>query len=133
MPSPSSIFPVRNPVDVGASPSTVTLDAAGDIIEALRSPTARDLLTEIYDDHATTSQLAAAVDTSLQNALYHLNRLQDAGLVEVVGTWYSEKGAEMDVYGPAVDPLVIWVGATARHPGFRQAIGTPDASTCEPP
>jgi len=47
------------------------------------------------------------VDSSLQNVGYHLSRLEDAGLVTVVGTRYSEKGVEMDGYAPTVGAIVI--------------------------
>jgi hypothetical protein len=38
------------------------------------------------------------VDTTLQNVHYHLNRLHEAGVIDVVDTAYSEKGREMNVY-----------------------------------
>jgi DNA-binding transcriptional ArsR family regulator len=108
---PRSAFPRREAVErEEVSSEAVSLDDAGDVVNALTSETARRLVDRIYTEPGTTSDLAAAVDTSLQNAQYHLDRLEAAGVVEVVGTWYSERGNDMDVYGPSNEPLVIVAG-----------------------
>lgn len=80
------------------------------VFSALASEIARSILVRLYESPATQSELADAADTSLQNVTYHLDNLEEAGLVAVVGEWYSEKGAEMDVYGPASESLVIVAG-----------------------
>jgi DNA-binding transcriptional ArsR family regulator len=107
-----SPFPLRNPVASAAeeTPRLVDLDddVADDVFEALSAGTARSLLAACYDEPATASELAEEVDTSLQNARYHLDTLLDAGLVEVVDTWYSERGTEMKVYAPANEALVLF-------------------------
>ena len=84
---------------------------AGPTVEALRSRTAQSIVAELGREPATATDVADRVDTSLQNAGYHLSRLEDAGLVTAVGTRYSEKGAEMTVYARSVAALVI--GGTA--------------------
>lgn len=66
--------------------------------------------------------MADRVGTSLQNAAYHLDRLLDAGLVTVIETWYSAKGKEMDVYAPATEPLVLFVGGVSSKRAVSQAI-----------
>lgn len=109
--SPQSVFPRREAVDRGEVASeTVSLDDAGDVVSALTSETARELVARIYDEPGTASDLAEDLGTSLQNAQYHLDRLEAAEVVEVVGTWYSKRGTEMDVYGPSNEPLVIVAG-----------------------
>lgn len=108
--APRSAFPVREEVEREPSSEAVALDDAGDVVSALTSETARKLVNRVYDDPATASDLADAVDTSLQNAQYHLDQLEAAGVVEVVGTWYSKRGTDMDVYGPTNEPLVIVAG-----------------------
>ena len=80
------------------------------IFSTLSSTVARSILTELYRGPATQSELASRVDTSIQNASYHLDNLVEAGLAEVIDQWYSEKGRRMDVYAPAGDPLVLIVG-----------------------
>jgi DNA-binding transcriptional ArsR family regulator len=77
---------------------------------------------ELHEEPAPPSQLAERVDTSLQNAQYHLGNLKDAGAVEVIDTAYSEKGREMDVYAPADRPLVIFAGGEEQSRGLRQAL-----------
>ena len=98
-----------------ADPRVVGLDddEAGEVLAALSSETARRLLAELHDDPDSASGVADRADTSLQNAQYHLGRMRDAGLVEVVDTIYSEKGREMKVYAPADRPLVMFAGADA--------------------
>nr|WP_276275827.1 helix-turn-helix domain-containing protein [Halomicroarcula sp. SYNS111] len=66
--------------------------------------------------------MADRVDTSLQNAQYHLKKLKKAGAVEIVDTAYSEKGREMDVYAPANQPLVICAGDEQETSGLRAAL-----------
>lgn len=80
------------------------------MINALTSETARTLVDRLYEEPATVSDLATTIGTSIQNAQYHLERLQAAGVIEVVGTWYSERGTEMDVYGPKNESLVLFAG-----------------------
>ncbi|MFB6205714.1 MAG: ArsR/SmtB family transcription factor [Haloglomus sp.] len=105
-----SAFPLCEEVDREVSSETVGLEEAGDVVNALTSATARALVEQVYAEPATASELADAADTTLQNAQYHLDRLREAGVVEVVDTWYSERGNHMDVYGPTSEPLVIVAG-----------------------
>lgn len=93
-------------------------NATADVFEALSSETARQILTTIYNDPAPPSELADRLDMSVQNVSYHLNNLENANLVQVAGTRYSEKGAEMNVYSPASDPTVVFVGTEERKRGF---------------
>ncbi|AOW80395.1 ArsR family transcriptional regulator [Halodesulfurarchaeum formicicum] len=97
-------------------PRVVSLDGPNvdAVFEALSSATRRQMLEHLYEDPATPSELADATDTSLQNVHYHLEKLGEVDLVESVGTRYSEKGAEMSVFAPTSDPLVIVEGEDAR-------------------
>lgn len=106
-----SVFPMRpTDIDPEREPQVVPLDDAGAMFVALSSRTAREILTALETEPMTASALADHVDTSLQNTSYHLDRLSAAGLVEVVGTSFSERGNEMDVYAPTSVPVVICVG-----------------------
>lgn len=111
----SSIFPIRSATNISAPENArvIALDEqpADDVIRALSSQTARVILAHVYDDPCTPSDLADATDTSLQNIRYHLDNLLEAGLVEVVDTWYSETGNEMQVYAPTASALVMFAGA----------------------
>jgi DNA-binding transcriptional ArsR family regulator len=107
-----------------AEPRVVGVDSddADDVISALSSETARELLAELHEEPAPPAELSDRVDTSLQNAQYHLEKLQSAGAVSVVDTAYSEKGREMDVYAPADQPLVIFAGNDEKTTGLKAAL-----------
>ncbi|MFB6150363.1 MAG: ArsR/SmtB family transcription factor [Haloarculaceae archaeon] len=109
----SKLFPFRSTPDLGErEPRLVDLDedVADEVFDALGSATARTLLLELHDEPRPASELAEAVDTTVQNVQYHLTKLEAAGLVTVVDTWYSESGTEMDVYAPADEALVLFAG-----------------------
>lgn len=110
----ASIFPIRSRSTLshpeGARIIALDEELADDIVTALASQTARDILGHVYDDPCTPSDLAGATDTSLQNIRYHLDRLLNADLVEAVDTWYSETGNEMQVYAPTAAALVMFAG-----------------------
>jgi DNA-binding transcriptional ArsR family regulator len=108
------IFPLRSEVErEQRGPNVVSIDedAADEVFDALASKTARTILAALYESPATASDLAEETDTSLQNVRYHLDNLVEAGLVEVVDTWYSERGREMDVYDAVDDAVVVFAGA----------------------
>lgn len=108
----SRLLPHRPAVEVDVDETVVvdlTDDADADRIEALAADTSRAVLSALHDEPTTASNVADAVDTSLQNAHYHLRKLADAGLVDVVETWYSERGSEMPVYAPAGEAVVLTV------------------------
>ena len=117
----SRLFPLRRSVEpTGEEPRLVDIDedAADEVFGALSSETARSILAALYEEPRTASDLAEAVDTSLQNVRYHLEKLVDAELVEVADTWYSERGTEMKVYAPRSESLVLFAGSVAALLGF---------------
>ncbi len=102
--------------------NVVVLDFADDeadrVFEVLSSSTPRVMLSALYDEPATASELATRVGTTVQNAMYHLDRLESAELVRIAGTRYSAKGKEMNVYAPGENPLVMFVGSDERKTGI---------------
>lgn len=121
----SRLLPFRPDPKTSREPRLVDIDdeeTADKVFAALSSDTARHILSELYKGPATASDLAEAVDTSLQNARYHLEKLQSAGLIEAVDTWYSSRGTEMTVYAPASDPLVVTAGAEEHTTVLRDAM-----------
>lgn len=88
------------------------------VLNAISSATAREILTEVYNQPATPSEIADRTGGSVQNVSYHLNKLEDAGAIEVADTRYSEKGQEMRVYAPADEPIVVFVGTEERQSGL---------------
>ena len=107
-----------------SAPRVIGIDGedADDLLGAIASGTARQLLTALHDEPAAPSELADRVDTSLQNAQYHLGKLEDAGMIEVIDTVYSEKGREMKVYAPADRPLVVVAGGEEETRSLRSAV-----------
>lgn len=105
-------------------PEVVPIDdaAADDVFETLSSATARALLAALYEEPRTASDLATAVDTSIQNVAYHLGNLEDAGLVAVVETWYSDQGTEMKVYAPTREALVLFAGDDLGRSSLLEAV-----------
>ena len=124
----SSLLPLKptpsSASDRGLEPKLVGLEdeSADQILSAVSSTTARRILTQIYEEPTTASDMAAEIDSSVQNISYHLDRLQDAELVEVVETWYSEQGREMDVYAPTNSALVLFAGAERTTPSLTTAL-----------
>jgi DNA-binding transcriptional ArsR family regulator len=116
--------PDTSAADADAEPRVIGVDSddAEDVISALSSETARKLLSELHEEPAPPSKLADRAETSLQNAQYHLEKLQAAGAVSVVDTAYSAKGREMDVYAPADEPLVIFAGDEEKSSGLKAAL-----------
>ncbi len=104
------LFPLRSdtPSSEG-QPRVVGLEDedADAVFGALSSSTAREIYSTLADEPGTPSDIAEAVDSSIQNVRYHLEKLEDAGLVEVVDTWYSSRGNEMSVYATADGPLIV--------------------------
>lgn len=106
----STLLPLRPSVEhTPQSESVFVLEdnEATAVLETLASEKAREILSSLATEPATTSELAERVDTSIQNAQYHLSNLSEADLINEVGTWYSSKGNEMTVYAPTSKSLEL--------------------------
>jgi len=88
------------------------------VMDAISSETARELLSAVYADPATPSELAQRTDQSIQITSYHLHQLEEADLVTVADTVYSDRGREMNIYAPPDDPVVIFIGTEERKQGI---------------
>lgn len=120
----AGLLPSTPDIDPNEEPRVVGLDSedADELIDALSSDTTRSVLATLHEDPAPASALAERVDTSLQNVQYHLRKLEDAGLVEVGDTVYSEKGREMNVYVPSDRALVVVAGREEETTGLKAAL-----------
>jgi len=122
----SSLLPLKPTptTDRNLAPKLIDFedDEAEQVLSTITSTTARRILGIIYDEPTTASEIATELDTSVQNVSYHLDRLSDAGLVEVIETWYSEQGREMDVYAPTNSALVLFTGAERTTPSLKTAL-----------
>jgi len=104
------LLPLRSEPDrPDSGPRVLDLDDAetDEVFSALSSDTARDIYRAIHEEPSPPSDIADRIDSSIQNVRYHLENLEEAGLVEVVDTWYSSRGNEMSVYAPASEALVL--------------------------
>jgi DNA-binding transcriptional ArsR family regulator len=123
----SSLLPLKPTVtrdERDVDPRLVAFDdaEAEDILSAVSSTTARRILELVYDEPRPASELADELDTSVQNVSYHLERLENAGLLEVAEVWYSEQGREMDVYAPDNSALVLYAGAEEQRTSLSDAL-----------
>ncbi|WP_226039309.1 helix-turn-helix domain-containing protein [Natrinema sp. DC36] len=104
------LFPFRSETAAEeGQPRVVDLEGedADAVFSALSSTTARRIYARLDEEPGTPSDVADAVDSSIQNVRYHLENLEGAGLVEVVDTWYSSRGNEMSVYATTDGPLIV--------------------------
>lgn len=93
-----------------------------DLLESLSSETSQQIVTRLYEEPETASEIADATGTSIQNARYHLDKLVDADLIEVAETAYSDQGKEMKVYAPRYKSVVVLIGDERRQDGLLRAI-----------
>ncbi|RQH03375.1 ArsR/SmtB family transcription factor [Natrarchaeobius oligotrophus] len=104
------LFPFRSETTArDGQPRVVDLEGedADAVFSALSSTTARRIYARLDEEPGTPSDVADAIDSSIQNVRYHLENLEEAGLVEVVDTWYSSRGNEMSVYATTDGPLIV--------------------------
>jgi DNA-binding transcriptional ArsR family regulator len=106
----NDLLPETAPSTVDCSRQTVDIVDNGDVLDALASDTARQIILTLKESSGTASDITSTLNVSLQNVCYHLDRLQNAGLVEVIGTRYSSKGKKMEIYGFVTNPIVIQFG-----------------------
>ena len=119
------LLPTRTDASVERTdePSVLCIDdeATREVLAALSSETAQDIFRLLNEEPATPASLAATLEMSVQNVHYHLERLQEAGLIEVTDTCYSEKGREMDVFVVAPDPTLVFLGTSDDRPALERA------------
>ena len=89
-------------------------DEADAVFNTLSSKTTRTMLAELHRTPRTPAELAEQTDTTVQNAMYHLEKLEDVNLARVTETRYSSRGKEMRVYAPSEHPAVVFIGTDDR-------------------
>ncbi|QGA84267.1 helix-turn-helix domain-containing protein [Halomicrobium sp. LC1Hm] len=93
-------------------------EEADAVFDALSSQTTRTVLAEIHRTPGTPAELAERADTTIQNVMYHIEKLEAVELVRVTETRYSARGKEMAVYGPCENPAVVFLGTDDRKQGL---------------
>ena len=121
----SSLLPTETDTSADRSDEAELLcidnDQTTEILDSLSSDTSRTVFRHVNEEPQTATDLAQELDTSVQGVTYHLDNLCDAGLIDVLDTCYSEKGREMDVYGPSEQPYLVFLGISSDEPGLQAA------------
>lgn len=106
-------------------PSVLYIDSeqTENVISTLAGDTAMSVFRLLADQALTASELAEKLDTSVQSVSYHLDNLENADLIEVIDTCYSEKGREMDIYAVTSEPKVLVLGTRDDRSCLRGAFG----------
>ncbi|WP_089649832.1 ArsR/SmtB family transcription factor [Halobacterium hubeiense] len=97
-------------------------EQAVSLFKTLGDETTLKIYTAIQQEPKTPPELQELTETTLQNTHYHMNKLEDADLIEPVDTWVSDRGKDMNVYGPTNSPLLISFAAERDTPGIRSRI-----------
>jgi DNA-binding transcriptional ArsR family regulator len=77
------------------------------ITQIISSDTARNILEAVASNPLSTSELAEKLRIPLSTVQYNLDKLNDAGLVKVERTKYSEKMKHVKIYAPQRKFVVI--------------------------
>jgi predicted transcriptional regulator len=107
MATETGLLPSRSQPEYETAPMYVPIRGSGRVFDSLSSQMARTILAVLAEKPMTVTEIAETVGTSVQNAMYHTNNLQEAGLLAMVDTWYSEKGKEMSVYAASCEKIVL--------------------------
>lgn len=73
--------------------------------ELLSSDSSRAILKLLFNDHMTANQIAQKTETSLPLVMYHLKKMQDAGIVTISSTGKNSKSHDMKYY--TIDKFAI--------------------------
>jgi len=106
------------------TPDVLTIDdeETQEVLSSVSSETARRILTLVHESPKIPVDLAEELGTTTQNVRYHLDNLEEAGLVEVGDICYSEKGREMSVYEPSDAPSMLVFGKETDGPRMRKVL-----------
>jgi predicted ArsR family transcriptional regulator len=114
----------KDSVEDESSEEVLTIDdeKTDEILSSVSSETAREILTSVHDSPKIPIDLAEELGTTTQNVRYHLDNLEEAGLVKVGDVCYSEKGREMSVYQPSDSPSMLVFGKETDGPRMRKVL-----------
>jgi len=121
-----SLLPLRGEASTEPDePQVLGLDGedADEAFDVLSSSTTREVLSFVYDQPSTPAEIRDEIGTSLQNVHYHIDKLEEADLIEPAGTGYSEKGTEMTIYAPSNEAVVLFAGRESDRSRLGQMLG----------
>ncbi|RNJ76595.1 MAG: ArsR family transcriptional regulator [Nitrosopumilus sp. H13] len=75
--------------------------------EVLTNDSSREILQLLFNDRLSAAQIAQKTGISLQLARYHLNKLQDLGVVKISRIEKNSKSQDMKIYSATKFSIVI--------------------------
>ena len=110
-------------IDRDEDPRLLCLDDeyTEEVLRQLSSETSQAVFRAVNEEPLSAQDVAEELDMSIQNAMYHLENLEETGLITVLDTHYSERGREVDIYGPPDQPLLVFLGPSQDWPGLAAA------------
>lgn len=75
--------------------------------ELFTNDSSREILQLLFNEEMTANQIAQKTDISLQLVKYHLNKLQDLGIVKIAKIEKNSKSQDMKVYSATKFSIVI--------------------------
>ncbi|MDI6729997.1 MAG: alpha-2-macroglobulin family protein [Candidatus Altarchaeum sp.] len=82
-------------------------DNSREISQVLANDTARKILSLLSEKSMTLTEICTEMEISLSTGEYSLKKLQDTGLIKIIGTKQSERNVEMKIYAPEEKFIVI--------------------------
>lgn len=82
-------------------------EATGKIARAFASRTAGLIMQSLADGPQSATEIAESLSIPITTVVYHLEKLQDAGILEVASTRWSEKGREVKLYRQAERVVIV--------------------------
>src|SRR3989338_6028072 len=77
------------------------------LAETITSDTSRKILNHLAEKEETEANIAQLLQLPISTVHYHLQKLQEAGLVKVEEFHYSQKGREVNHYKLANKYIII--------------------------
>jgi DNA-binding transcriptional ArsR family regulator len=82
-------------------------EASKKVSQAIANDTARDILDLVADEPLSSSTIAERLEIPLTTVQYNIEKLTEAGLIDVKEKRWSKKGRTIKVYGPKRKLLII--------------------------
>lgn len=121
----SGLLPTKSSATIERSEDPTLLcledERTDEVLSTLSSERSRAVFRMLTEEPLTATEVARELDASVQGVTYHLDNLEETGLIDVLDTCYSEKGREMAVYGAAEEPYLVFLGSADDRPGLTAA------------
>ena len=92
------------------------------VLDALSSKTTREIFVELYNNPSTISKISNEREETLQNIKYHIDKLEEARLIEKESEHYSEKGNKMALYAPTNEAVLLVAGVEEKKQSLKSKL-----------